>query len=239
MPKVTLFMHDLLIVDDDLELLDLLERLLKRDGYEVKRAQSAKEALTLIRDSIPNLIVIDAIMPEMDGITLCRQLRDYSPTATTPIIMLTGTQIDGHIVDALNAGADDYIRKPFATRELLARVRAHLRRAVAYDNEVLAVIQIDPDHNYVKVNERRVTLTRVEYELLRYMARSPHKLHGIDRLLTDVWNYPPGVGDAALVRNHIHNLRQKIEQDADRPEIIQSRHGRGYIIKAHVLFEEM
>ena len=231
-------MYEILIVDDDAQVLDMVELVLKREGYSVHRAFSARDALETVEKTTPDLFVIDAIMPDMDGIALCRKLRAQPHTANTPIIFLTGNNSPQNVVDALNSGGDDFIRKPFVPRELAARVRAHIRRATFYMDSDVSAIRIVPDQFRVFVNDREVLLTRVEFDLLRYLCGAPYKLHSTEDLLANVWQYPDGVGDAALVRNHVHNLRQKIETDPEHPEVIQSRHGRGYVIKARVQLEE-
>jgi DNA-binding response OmpR family regulator len=231
-------MHDILIVDDDAQMLDMVELVLRREGFNVHRAFSAQEAFSQIDRTAPDLVLVDALLPDLDGIALCRKLRTLTQTANVPIIVLTGYDAPFNVVDALNAGGDDFIRKPFVPRELAARVRAHIRRAAYYSDAQMPVLRILPDSFQVFVNDREVSLTRVEFDLLVFLSRSPHKLHSTEDLLMHVWNYPDGVGDAALVRNHIHNLRQKLEIDPDRPSIIQSRHGRGYVIKAHIQVEQ-
>jgi DNA-binding response OmpR family regulator len=230
-------MYDILVVDDDAQILDMVELVLKREGYHVIRAFSAAEALQKIEESAPDLFVIDAVLPEMDGLTLCRRLRSTSQTANIPIIFVTGQDSPYSVADALNSGGDDYIKKPFIPRELIARIKAHIRRSFYLDGDVPSV-RILPNTFQVYVNDREVHLTRVEFDLLRYLCLAPHRLHTTDDLLAKVWQYPDGVGDAALVRNHIHNLRRKLEQDPERPSIIQSRHGRGYVIKAHIQIED-
>lgn len=232
-------MYDILIVDDDAQVLDMVELVLKREGYSVQRAFSARDALETVERTTPDLFVIDAIMPDMDGIALCRRLRAQPHTANTPIIFLTGNNSPQNVVDALNSGGDDFIRKPFVPRELAARVRAHIRRATYYMDSDVPAIRIVSDQYRVFVNDREVMLTRVEFDLLKFLCTTPNKLHSTEDLLASVWQYPDGVGDAALVRNHIHNLRQKLETDPEHPEVIQSRHGRGYVVKARVQMEEL
>jgi two-component system, OmpR family, alkaline phosphatase synthesis response regulator PhoP len=174
----------------------------------------------------------------MDGIALCRKLRGQPHTANTPIIFLTGNTSSNNVVDALNSGGDDFIRKPFVPRELIARVRAHIRRSALYGEDNIPIVRIIPTQYRIFIEDREVGLTRVEFDLLKYMCSAPHKLHSTEDLLAGVWQYPKGVGDAALVRNHIHNLRRKLEDDPERPMVIQSRHGRGYVVKARVLIDD-
>lgn len=230
-------MYEILVVDDDAQTLDMVELVLQREGYSVIRAFSAQEALSHIEEMTPDLFVVDAVLPEMDGLALCRKLRAHHRTANVPIIFVTGQDSPYSVAEALNSGGDDYIRKPFAPRELTARIRAHIRRSFYLDGDVPNV-RILPKTYRVYVNDREVSLTRVEFDLLKYLCVSPYRLHSTDDLLANVWQYPDGVGDAALVRNHIHNLRRKLEDDPERPAIIQSRHGRGYVVKAHIAIDE-
>lgn len=231
-------MYEIMIVDDDVQMLDMVELVLRREGFTVKRAISGREALEGSSGQTPDLFVIDSMMPEMDGITLCRKLRAQPHTANTPIIFLTGNISSNNVVDALNSGGDDFIRKPFVPRELIARVRAHIRRSALYGEDSIPIVRIIPTQYRMFIEDREVSLTRVEFDLLKYMCSAPHKLHSTEDLLAGVWQYPKGVGDAALVRNHVHNLRRKIEDDPERPMIIQSRHGRGYVVKARVLIDD-
>lgn len=231
-------MVKILIVEDDLETLSSMEQYLGREGYTVLKTLSAREALTISEESNPDLYVINTYLPSgMDGLMLCRKLRSNPRTANAPIIFLTDQGTRHAVTDALDAGGDDYIKKPFALRELSARVRAHLRRVNGGINDGTPTLRIIPDTLTVYVNERKVVLTQVEFELLKFLCHSPQQLHSTENLLMDVWQYPRGSGDAALVRNHIRNLRRKLEDDPERPAIIQSRHGRGYGIKARIQFE--
>ncbi len=230
-------MFEIMIVDDDDQLIEMVDHILRREGYNVRKAYSANQALALVEESIPDLFLIDSMMPDKDGMSLCKELRSKEQTSNVPILFLTAEQSPHRLAEALNSGADDYIRKPFAPRELTARVRAHLRRIVnGFDAEQLNTIQIYLNQYRAVVNSREVNLTRVEFELLVYLCEHPYEISSVDSLLEGVWGYPYGIGDSALVRNHIHNLRQKIELDPEKPTIIQSRHGRGYLVKAKVEF---
>ncbi|MGQ9887787.1 MAG: response regulator transcription factor [Aggregatilineales bacterium] len=228
-------MHRIFIVDDDAQMLELMGQLLEREGYEVLSAASSAEALTLIEKKLPDLFIIDLVLPDEDGLALCRRLRRNARTASLPVVFMTGEDAPYTVAEALAAGGDDYIRKPFVVRELMARLRAHLRRARnSAASHALPVIQIYPAARTVLVDQRHVALTQVEYELLRYLCEAPTRLHSAHELLMAVWKYPPDAGDSALVRNHIRNLRRKLEDSPQRPEIIQSRHGRGYTVWAQV-----
>ncbi len=225
-------MYEILIVDDDAQMLDMVELVLRREGYLVLRAATASQALNLLETTTPDLFIIDVIMPGVDGLSLCRKLRENDATARLPVIFLTGSASTLGVVDALESGADDYIRKPFVPRELAARVRSLIRRSAQYVERDAPIIHLHRIDCRVTLGDRSVVLTRVEFDLLKYLCSAPFQMHTAETLLTAVWRYPSGVGDAALVRNHIRNIRRKIEIDPERPAILQSRHGRGYVIKA-------
>ncbi len=230
-------MYKILVIDDDTQMLELVSQLLEREGYEVQMAQSAVEALAMVDRHVPDIFLIDAVMPGIDGLALCRQLRRNPKTKNQPILFITGHDSPYDVTDALAAGGDDYILKPFAVRELTARLRANLRRVGQAEPEnLMPRLQFSKSSRVVLVDDREIELTQVEYELLFYLCQSPTKLHSTQDLLMNVWQYPPDTGDAALVRNHIRNLRRKLELSPERPEIIQSRHGRGYTIKAQIEF---
>jgi DNA-binding response OmpR family regulator len=231
-------MYDIMIVDDDPSILDIVELTLKREGYQVLRANSGREALRALEMGQPDLLVVDSMLPDIDGVSLVKTLRSNAETAYTPIIFLSGLTDTDKAVEALNSGGDDYLRKPVVPRELAARVRAHIRRASQFSDVDAPLVRIFPSSFRVFVNDREVGLTRVEFDLLKHLCKTPYEPHSTEDLLANVWQYPDGVGDAALVRNHIHNLRRKMEHDPERPAVIQSRHGRGYVIKARVQFED-
>jgi DNA-binding response OmpR family regulator len=233
-------MYEILVVDDDIKQLNIVGQLLDQEGYDVLKARTAQEALTLIERKTPDMFVIDLSLPYMDGMALCRELRTYPEVIDVPIVFLNGNgqEATGSVTDALAAGGDDYVRRPFAAREFAARIRAHLRR---YSNQLgsdIPQVRILTNTRQIFVNDREVYLTRVEFELLKYLSEQRDIWHTTVDLLANVWRYPDGVGDAALVRNHIRNLRRKLEDNPERPTIVQSRHGRGYIVKAYVQIAE-
>lgn len=227
-------MCQILIADDDQAMLQMVEQVLDHEGYAVLSAGSVEEALDIIESTTPDLFLIDLALPGKDGVELCRVLRSNEATTNAPIIFLTGHNNVYSAAQALEAGGDDYIRKPFAVRELTARIRAHLRRSNSFTSDELASLRIVPETFQVFVDDREVPVTRIEFDLLRYLAIYPNRWHATQDLLANVWNYPDGVGDTALVRNHVRNLRRKLEINPDHPAIIQSRHGRGYSIRARV-----
>ncbi|MBZ0296919.1 MAG: response regulator transcription factor [Anaerolineae bacterium] len=219
-------------------MLELIGRLLEREGYRVQTARSVTEVSNILDDELPDLFLIDVYLSGMDGLELCRQLRKNPATRSLPVIFVSDQDTQCTVAEALQAGGDDFVRKPFAVRELTARMRAQLRRFRLSSDNQLPVLRIYPDTRTVMVDNRPVELTQVEYELLRYLCLMPEKLHSTQELLIHVWNYPSDAGDAALVRNHIRNLRRKLEDSPERPEIIQSRHGRGYTVKANIEFPQ-
>ncbi len=231
-------MSRIMIVDDDSSVLSMVEQMLDQDGYSVYKAHSGQEALAILETVTPDLFLIDLGLSRMDSLTLCRQLRLNGETANRPIIFMTGQHAPYTVAEALESGGDDYIRKPFAVRELAARIRAHLRRSNNFVLEDMPGLRILPATFQVFVDAREVLLTRIEFDLLNFLSQQPQKWHATQDLLSGVWNYPDGVGDAALVRNHIRNLRRKLEYNPDHPAIIQSRHGRGYAIRAQIEYAD-
>lgn len=222
-------------VDDDPEVLDTLGRVLEREAYDVSLASSASEALALLEERTPDLAILDIIMPGMDGITLCRQLRRDPRFGALPILFLTAKGSTDDIVDGLDAGADDYVVKPFELAELRARIHALLRRS-ARDQDAGAVLQLndlklDSDTYQVYIKGYRVQLTSTEHRLLRYLMENPNRALSPAHLLQAVWEYPPNTGDPDLVRAHVRNLRAKIEKNTDR-RYIRTIHGVGYMISA-------
>lgn len=231
-------MYQILVADDDKAMLQMVEQVLLHEGYDVVATTTVKDVLATIEDDPPDLFIIDVALPEMDGVELCRKLRANPATSSSPIIFLTGHSNTYSVAEALEAGGDDYVRKPFAVRELTARIRAHLRRTNSFSADDAANLRIVPETYQAFVDDREVMLTRIEFDLLYYLATKPDQWHATQDLLTNVWNYPEGVGDTALVRNHVRNLRRKLEANPDHPAIIQSRHGRGYCIRANIQFPE-
>jgi DNA-binding response OmpR family regulator len=226
-------MVHILAVDDDPEVLETVGRVLRHEAYEVSLASSAAQALTQLEKRTPDLLVLDIIMPEMDGIQLCRQLRRDSRFIPLPILFLTAKGSTDDIVNGLDAGADDYVVKPFELAELRARIAALLRRGTR-DKRSDAVLQLndlrlDSDTYQVEVEDQPIQLTSTEHRLLRYLMEHPNQALSPSHLLQAVWEYPPNTGDPDLVRAHVRNLRAKIEKGARR-KYIRTIHGVGYMI---------
>ncbi len=225
--------HYIIAVDDDLEVLETLGRVLQRENLEVSLASSGKDALRLLEQRVPNLMILDIIMPGMDGITICQRLRADPRYVSLPILFLTAKGSTDDVVAGLDAGADDYVIKPFELAELRARIHALLRRGMSEASASSAVIQIrdlrlDSDTYQVTVDNESIQLTSTEHRLLRYLMEHANQALSPSHLLQAVWEYPPNTGDPDLVRAHVRNLRAKIERD-DR-QYIRTIHGVGYMI---------
>jgi two-component system response regulator ResD len=225
----------ILIVDDEDRIRRLLTMYLEREGYEIEEAEDGETALAKALETDYDLIVLDLMLPGMDGVDVCRGIRKKK---ATPIIMLTARGEEGNRVEGFEAGADDYVVKPFSPRELVHRVKAVLRRssATAYlktDTETHNVIvfpdlTIDHDAHEVRAGGKTVQLTPKEYELLHYLARSPDKVFTREELLRDVWQYE-FFGDLRTVDTHIKRLREKLNRaSAKAAKMITTVWGVGY-----------
>jgi two-component system KDP operon response regulator KdpE len=218
----------ILVVDDETQIARVLKTALNSQGYEVKTAGDGESALNLATDWIPDLVVTDLSMPGMTGIELCRSVRERSHV---PIIVLSVRGEEKTKIEALDAGADDYVTKPFSVSELLARVRANLRRAAATQESPAAVVEdgdfyINPESRVVRVREKEVHLTPKEFELLMFMARHPNKVLTHRILLNAVWG-GESVQQPEYLRVFINQLRKKIEP-GDPPRYILTDPWVGY-----------
>ncbi|PJF40470.1 MAG: DNA-binding response regulator [Chloroflexi bacterium] len=222
-----------LAVDDDPEVLETLERVLLRENFDVDLARSGAEALMKLERRVPDLLILDIIMPGLDGIAVCSQLRADPRFVNLPILFLTAKGSTDDIVEGLDAGADDYVIKPFDLAELRARIAALLRRSTRNtdSSSTLQVgdLKLDADTYMVHINDYNAQLTSTEYRLLRYLMENVDKALSPGHLLQAVWEYPPDTGDPDLVRAHVRNLRSKIERDKSR-KYIRTIHGVGYMI---------
>lgn len=226
-------MVHIMAVDDDIEVLETLGRVLERERFDVTLANSGAQALKFLERRAPDLLILDIIMPGMDGVTICRQLRRDPRFAALPILFLTAKGTTDDVVAGLDAGADDYVVKPFELAELRARVQALLRRGTRDQNNVATLqiddLTLDSDTYQVYVGGDKIQLTSTEHRLLRYLMEHANQALSPGHLLQAVWEYPPNTGDPDLVRAHVRNLRAKIEKDPDR-RYIRTIHGVGYMI---------
>jgi two-component system KDP operon response regulator KdpE len=217
-----------LVVEDDPQLLRAMRITLQARGHEVIPAQTARKGLSEAAAAHPDLIVLDLGLPDLDGVEVIRALRGWT---TVPIIVLSGRTSGGDKVAALDAGADDYVTKPFGVDELLARIRAVTRRAVAADDGS-PVVELGPYR--IDLLDKRVTggpaevrLTPTEWKLLEAMVRHPGKLLGQRQLITAVWG-PTSTGDSSSLRLYLNRLRRKLEPDPSRPRHLLTEPGLGY-----------
>jgi DNA-binding response OmpR family regulator len=221
----------ILLVDDEQPIQTLLSFPLQRDGYDVVQASDGRDALSRFAEQTFDLVVLDVMMPRMDGLEVCRRLRARS---SVPIIMLTAKSEEIDKVLGLELGADDYITKPFSMREFRSRVKAALRRAgmaQADEDAERAVevlgLRIDPAKRTVTLNGESIATTFVEFEILNALARSPGRVFTRDMLLARVWG-DSAYRDPRTIDVHIRHLREKIERDAKEPDFIFTVRGVGY-----------
>jgi DNA-binding response OmpR family regulator len=217
-------MSKVLIVEDDRDIAELVAHALNKAGHETELLGSGDEALRRARASRPDLIVLDLMLPGVDGLEVCRALRANADTASIPIIMLTARGEEGDRVTGLELGADDYVTKPFSPRELTARVSALLRRAQlpAVSSAVLRYrdLVIDADRHQVTLNGTPVALTAKEFLLLQYLAQRKGRVVSRDQLLTDVWGYQY-TGGTRTVDVHVRRLREKLPMLAEALETVK------------------
>jgi DNA-binding response OmpR family regulator len=219
----------ILVVDDDPTISDIVGRYLQSEGYDVDIAMNGASALDQARANRPDLVVLDLMLPGVDGLEVCRQIRIQGPV---PIIMLTAKGEETDKLVGLNVGADDYMTKPFSPRELVARVKAVLRRSVyqqPYEGDTMRFedLSINPKTRQVISGGNEVELTAKEFDLLWFLAQHPRQVFSRDQLLNDVWDYSYA-GDTSTVTVHIRRLREKIEADPARPRYVQTVWGVGY-----------
>ncbi|NLM35920.1 MAG: response regulator transcription factor [Clostridiales bacterium] len=220
----------ILVVDDEDNILELLKFNLENNSYKVVTASNGDEALKLARSEEPNLILLDLMLPGLDGYELCKEIRRDVNLSHTPIIMITAKSEELDKILGLELGADDYITKPFSIREMLARVKAVLRRAsIQQMNKVFKFgnICIDFEKHEVLNNHKKVDLTLKEFELLEILVKSKGRVVTREFLLEKVWGYEY-VGETRTVDVHIRHLRQKIEEDDKNPQYIETVRGIGY-----------
>jgi len=218
----------ILVVEDDHAVQKALKRLFETEGFEIEISPDGKSALDAFRRTTPSAIVLDLRLPQMSGRDVCREIKQQSPSV--PIIVLSAASDVSDKVLLLELGADDYVTKPFSPRELLARVRAALRRTVRKDTgEVIAFDGISVDYTKMEVTRDGgpVFLTAQEFKTLRFLTQNPERVISRDELLNEVWgyqNYP----STRTVDNHILKLRQKLERDPSNPTHFRTVHGVGY-----------
>jgi two-component system, OmpR family, response regulator MprA len=218
-----------LVVEDDEDIAQALQRSLRMEGYEVRSAADGRAALEHGRAFAPDLVILDLGLPEIDGIEVARQIRDGDDV---PILMLTARDALESRVEGLDAGADDYLVKPFERQELLARMRALLRRRPPRGSAPLRVgdLLLNVDTHEIKRGERPIELTQREFELLEYLMRNERIVISRQRLLDDVWGYDP-FSTTNTIEVFVSNLRRKLEA-AGEPRLLHTIRGAGYVLRA-------
>lgn len=215
-----------LVVDDDPAISEMLTIVLQGEGFDTVVVGDGNQAVDAARGEDPDLVLLDLMLPGLGGVDVCRAIREFS---TVPIVMLTAKTDTVDVVLGLESGADDYVPKPFKPKELVARVRARLRRSPEDTPEEvkLADLTIDFGGHQVTRGGAPISLTPIEFELLATLASRPRQVFSREELLERVWGYRKS-GDTRLVNVHIQRLRSKVEQDPDNPKIIQTVRGVGY-----------
>jgi two-component system response regulator MprA len=217
-----------LVVEDDADIADVLRRSLRNEGYEVKTSADGVDALDVAAGFVPDLVVLDLGLPRLDGVEVCRRLREEGDV---PILMLTARAETDDRVTGLDSGADDYLVKPFERQELLARIRALLRRRPPRGTASLEVadLQLNPDTREVRRSEREIELTNREFELLEFLMRNERLVISRERLLDEVWGYDP-MAATNTIDVFISNLRRKLEAGGE-PRLLHTKRGAGYVLK--------
>jgi two-component system response regulator MtrA len=215
-----------LVVDDDASLAEMLMIVLRQEGFESRICPRGDLALDAFHDFRPDLVLLDVMLPGKDGIDVCKEIRAESGV---PIVMLTAKGDTVDVVVGLETGADDYVVKPFKPKELVARIRARVRRFDTTDHEALAIgdLSIDVAGHSVTREGRQINLTPLEFDLLVCLARKPWQVFTREVLLEQVWGYRHAA-DTRLVNVHVQRLRSKVEHDPENPEIVVTVRGVGY-----------
>ena len=227
----------ILIVEDEQNIVDILSFNLSREGYDTLEAYDGATGLQLALEQNPDLILLDLMLPGMNGFDVCRKLREAG--SAVPILMLTAREEEADKVLGLELGADDYITKPFSMRELMARVKANIRRTVMQRSgsaegamSAGGGLTINPENYQVCKRDKPIDLTQREYELLTFLASHPGKVYSRTDLMEQVWNYGYVGDDVRTVDVTVRRLREKIEDDPASPTLILTRRGVGYYFSA-------
>ena len=213
-----------MVVDDDQDLAEMLSIVLNGAGMEVDLVARGDEVIEVFTANPPDLVLLDVMLPGLDGIEVCKLIREIS---MVPIVMLTAKGDTHDVVLGLEAGADDYMVKPYKNQELIARIKTRLRRTSKVGTIKIGDIVIDQMEHTISRNDKQIPLTRLEFDLLVALAKEPGRVFTREALLSEVWGYQHAA-DTRLVNVHVQRLRSKIEADAENPELVQTVRGVGY-----------
>ena len=226
--------NKILVIDDDIAINELIKVNLELNGYAVIQAQDGIKGFALAKQELPSLIILDVMMPEVDGFTVAKRIRENAQTKDIPIIMLTALSQLNDKVNGFNLGVDDYLVKPFEIDELLVRVRALLKRthqipisASVRDLQTLDEITLLPEQYSVRIGEKQVKLTPIEYDIFNLLFQNHGNIVSSSQLLKDVWGYSPD-DDVETIRVHIRHLRSKIDKISEGKKYIETVYGGGY-----------
>ncbi|MFH1775334.1 MAG: response regulator transcription factor [Chloroflexota bacterium] len=221
-----------LVVNNDILQLRTLRRILELEGYRVLAARNGEGALAVLKHENPDLVLLDVILPDRDGYTICRHMRQFSPV---PILLISAKTDDQEMVKGLESGADDYIIKPFSVKELTARIKAVLRRTALWDDRLESTchirdLAVDFTSQRVTLANEEIDLTATEYRILSYLAQNAGRVLATDQIIDRIWG-SRYCGDNHLLQVNIARLRKKIKDDSRNPKYISTRRGTGYIIR--------
>lgn len=233
----------ILVVDDEESIMDLLVFNLEKEGYNTLKAYDGVTAVEMAVKEKPDLILLDVMIPKLDGISVCKKIRYYLNISTMPILMVSAKDTESDKIVGLEMGADDYITKPFQIRELMARIKANLRKADVKtnlmqeepekkDTEIIKVgdLVLDLKKVEVRVYGKVVNLTKKEFDVLKYLATQPGEVVTREKLLHEIWEYDEYVGDIRTIDVTMNRIRDKIEEDKADPKILITKRGIGYFI---------
>jgi len=227
--------ESILVVDDEREILELVKYNLAKEGYSVVCVETGEDALNAARLKLPDLVLLDLMLPGVDGLEVCRKLKADPKTQEIPVVMLTAKGGEADIVAGLELGADDYVTKPFGLRELMSRIKALLRRAYgdladAGGGRLLrhGDLLIDLERRRVQRGDRRIALTATEFEILRHLASKPGRVYSRRELLELIRDYEALDQDEKTINVHISHLREKLEDDPSSPRFVLTVRGAGY-----------
>lgn len=221
----------ILLVEDEKDIVELVQYNLEREGYQVIPVHTGEDAVALLQKNLPDLIVLDLMLPGMDGLETCRLIKQNDKFAHIPIIMLTAKSEEADMVVGLQMGADDYVTKPFSPKVLMARIKAIFRRAagkkVSDEVRVLGDLKIDIPKHKISFKGKTIELTTIEFNIVEYLSRQPGRVFSRDQIMDNVWNEGKFIIDRA-VDVHVRGLRKKMEEAAD---LIETVRGVGYRFK--------